>query len=212
MLSSFVRLPWLGFVPDEVSAAPPVAVARLAERLGVDPGVLEEYGRREQTRTDHLRSVAKYLGWKQASPGSAVFKELEQFLLDRAMEHDSPTLLFNLAREYPIAAKVIRPGVVTLMVGTARKAATDLTHETVADLLTEQVCSDLEWLRGMDAHLLDLSALPTDGSVGSADGAAPVPGDGGPPFHQSGAGAPRSRASVSDPVGDGGAVGGGPAG
>jgi tRNA(Met) C34 N-acetyltransferase TmcA len=28
-------LPWLGFVPDEV----PVAVARLAERLGLDPAV-----------------------------------------------------------------------------------------------------------------------------------------------------------------------------
>jgi hypothetical protein len=26
-------LPWLGFVPDEVRSAPPVAVARLAERL-----------------------------------------------------------------------------------------------------------------------------------------------------------------------------------
>jgi hypothetical protein len=57
-------LPWLGFVPDEVGSAPPVAVARLAERLGVDAGVLEEYGRRVQTRTDHLRSVVKYLGWK----------------------------------------------------------------------------------------------------------------------------------------------------
>ncbi len=33
-------------------------------------------------------------------------KELEQFLLDRAMEHDSPTLLFNLAREYLMSAKV----------------------------------------------------------------------------------------------------------
>ncbi|HUR09500.1 MAG TPA: DUF4158 domain-containing protein, partial [Nonomuraea sp.] len=60
-------------MPDEVNAAPPVAVAQLAERLGVDPGMLEEYGRREQTRTDHLRSVAKYPGWKQASPGSSVF-------------------------------------------------------------------------------------------------------------------------------------------
>jgi len=29
-------LPWLGFVPDEVSSAPPVA--RLAQRLGLDPG------------------------------------------------------------------------------------------------------------------------------------------------------------------------------
>ena len=36
-------------------------------------------------------------------------KELEQFLLDRAMEHDSPTLLFSLAREYLASAKVIGP-------------------------------------------------------------------------------------------------------
>jgi hypothetical protein len=26
-------LPWLGFVPDKVSTAPPVAVARLADQL-----------------------------------------------------------------------------------------------------------------------------------------------------------------------------------
>nr|WP_275106792.1 DUF4158 domain-containing protein [Nocardia brasiliensis] len=29
-------LPWLGFVPDKVAAAPPVAVARLAQQLEVD--------------------------------------------------------------------------------------------------------------------------------------------------------------------------------
>jgi Domain of unknown function (DUF4158) len=28
-------LPWLGFVPDEVTSAPPPAVGRLAERLGI---------------------------------------------------------------------------------------------------------------------------------------------------------------------------------
>src|ERR1022692_1874007 len=61
-------LPWLGFVPDEVSSAPPVAVARLAERLGLDPEVLEGYGRRSHTRSDHLLLVAKYLGWKSAVP------------------------------------------------------------------------------------------------------------------------------------------------
>lgn len=30
------------------------------------------------------------------------------------MEHDSPTLLFNLAREYLMAATVIRPGALVL--------------------------------------------------------------------------------------------------
>jgi hypothetical protein len=102
-------LPWLGFVPDDVRAAPPVAVARLAGRLGVDAGVLQEYGRRGQTRTDHLRLVAEYLSWKPAPGGGEAMKELEQFLLARAMEHDSPTALFNLGCEYLIAAKTIRP-------------------------------------------------------------------------------------------------------
>ena len=41
--------------------------------------------------------MAGYLRWHQAPPGSARYKELRQFLLDRAMEHDSPPLLFNLA-------------------------------------------------------------------------------------------------------------------
>ena len=149
-------------------------------------------------------------------------KELEQFLLDRAMEHDSPTLLFNLAAEYLIAAKTIRPGVVILakMVASARAGARALTWEQVEHLLTGQVREDLDrllhgrrragddpagvadhagggrdggggedrrsrswcYLRGMDAH--------TAGSVDAADRAAPVPGHGGPPLHQPGAGAP----------------------
>ncbi|PZG52237.1 hypothetical protein C1I98_07005 [Spongiactinospora gelatinilytica] len=128
-------------------------------------------------------------------------KELEQFLQDRAMEHDSPTLLFNLAREYLMSAKVIRPGAIALakLVGTARAAAGELTSHKVAHVLTAQVRSDLDlllkvdaglgctrlewltkaateasatavktsidklaWLRAMDAHLLDLSALPNE--------------------------------------------------
>ena len=101
-------LPWLGFVPDEVSSAPPVAVARLAERLGLDPGVPEGYGRRSHTRSDHLLLVAKYLGWKSAPAGGGEMKEVEQFLLDRAMEHDSPALLFNLATEFRFLATVGR--------------------------------------------------------------------------------------------------------
>jgi hypothetical protein len=45
-------LPWLGFVPDDVSAAPAAAVGRLSQRLGIAMGELRGYGEREQTRTD----------------------------------------------------------------------------------------------------------------------------------------------------------------
>jgi hypothetical protein len=90
-------LPWLGFVPDEVRAAPQVAVARLGARLKVDPGVLACYGAREQTRTDHLLAVTDYLGWKSAPAAGAAAKELEEFVACRAMEHDSPSLLCRRA-------------------------------------------------------------------------------------------------------------------
>jgi hypothetical protein len=43
-----------------------VAVARLAQRLRLDPAVLEGYEQRAHTRSDHLRLVADYLGWKIA--------------------------------------------------------------------------------------------------------------------------------------------------
>ncbi len=39
-------LSWLGFVPDRLTTAPPVAVARLAEQLRVDPVEIGSYGRR----------------------------------------------------------------------------------------------------------------------------------------------------------------------
>jgi Domain of unknown function (DUF4158) len=42
-------LPWLGFVPDDVASAPPAAMARLADQLGVDPDMIRSYGRRAKT-------------------------------------------------------------------------------------------------------------------------------------------------------------------
>ena len=149
-------LPWLGFVPDEVSSAPPVAVARLADLLGQCPGgAVEGYGRRSHTRSDHLLLVAKYLGWKSAPAGGGQMKKVEQFLLDRAMEHDSPTLLFNLATEFLMSVKTIRPGVSVLerMIISARTGATALTSELVGHLLTGQRCSDLDRLLVSDAGL-----------------------------------------------------------
>jgi hypothetical protein len=155
MLVQLCTLPWLGFVPDDVRSAPPAAVGRLADRLGVEPAALSLYGQRAQTRSDHLGMIAEHLGWKTAPAGSNEMKELEQFLLDRAMEHDSPTLLFSLAREYLVSAKVTRPGAIVLakMIGTARKGAGDLTAQLVGHLLTGEVRADLDRMLLVDAGL-----------------------------------------------------------
>jgi Domain of unknown function (DUF4158) len=156
-------LPWLGFVPDDVTSAPQAAVARLADQLGLDAGALGGYGKRAQTRSDHLKLVTKYLKWKTTPDGSRAMKELAQFLLDRAMEHDSPTLLFNLAREYLMASKVVRPSAITLakMVGTARADAAKLTSQMVAHLLTMQMRQDLDRLLMVDVGLGMAASLTT---------------------------------------------------
>ncbi len=146
-------LPWLGFVPDDVGAAPAVAVARLAGQLEVDPGVLRHYGRRPKTGTDHLRLVARYRGWRV--PTSLEFKEFDEFLLARAMEHDSPTLLFRLACEYVISVQVIRPGPVTVLekVAHAREQAQRETYDRLAHAFTEQRCAGLDGLLVVDPEI-----------------------------------------------------------
>lgn len=131
-------LPWLGYVPDDVSSAPAAAVGRLSQRLGVPMGELREYGARSQTRTDHLREIAAYAGWRTTD--AAEWKELDEFLFARAMEHDSPKLLFRLACEFLISGRVARPGVVHLLehVATARNRAREETWARVEHLLSER--------------------------------------------------------------------------
>ena len=136
-------LPWLGFVPDEVTAAPAPAVGRLAGRLGIPATELHGYGQREQTRTGHLREILAYTGWRAIDvPG---WKELDEFLFARAMEHDSPKLLFRLACEYLASGRVVRPGVVFLLerVASARERARAETWALLAHLVKD----DLEGTR-----------------------------------------------------------------
>lgn len=152
-------LPWLGFVPDDVASAPQAAVARLAEQLQVDPDAIRSYERRAKTRTDHLRRVARYLGWRHA--GALELKELDEFLLARAMEHDSPTLLFRLACEYLISAKVIRPGPVMVVerVAHAREEARQETFDLLAHEFTDERRTALDGLLVADAAI-GMTRLP----------------------------------------------------
>ena len=146
-------LPWLGYVPDEVRAAPISTVARLSEQLGLPIGVLHGYGARAQTRTDHLRDIAVYLGWRPMD--AREWKQLEEFLFSRAMEHDSPKLLFRLACEYLGSSRVIRPGVVSLLerVATARDEARGETWTRVEHLLYPQRRGELDGLLVPDSEL-----------------------------------------------------------
>ncbi len=150
MAVQLCTLPWLGFVPDDVTCAPPAAVARLSQHLGIPMGELRGYAAREQTRTTHLGQVVRYLKW--TVPDERTYKELDEFLLARAVEHDSPSLLFRLAREHRASSMVVRPGPVLLLehVATARAAAKRETYDRYSHLLTGTRPAELDGLLVFD--------------------------------------------------------------
>lgn len=94
-----------------------------------------------------------YLGWRPAS--AMELKELDEFLLARAMEHDSPTLLFRLGCEYLLSAKVIRPGPDTVVrrVVHAREQAQRETYDRVSHELTAQRCTEPDALLVPDVSI-----------------------------------------------------------
>jgi Domain of unknown function (DUF4158) len=131
-------LRYLGFVPDHLQAIPPEVIAFVAEQLEIDPRVLPLYANRRRTQTDHQLHVQAYLQFRRAAPLD--FYALQTWLVERALEHDKPTLLLQLACEKLYREKIVRPGVTRLerLVATARDQAHAETFRRLTPLLTDE--------------------------------------------------------------------------
>ena len=145
-------LRYLGFVPDDLSTAPLAAVHFIAGQLELAPAAMQQYGRRIHTRTEHLLQVQAYLGFRKAT--SADLDALAQWLLERALEHDKPTLLLQLACEQLRREGIVRPGITRLepLVATARHQAQEETYRCLLPLL---IPSRRTWLDALLAPETD---------------------------------------------------------
>src|SRR6266581_3556094 len=143
-------LRYLGFVPTDFKATPEVVVAFVAEQLGIAPHVLALYDNR-RTQSDHRRYVRAYLGFRQATPLDVY--ALQTWLVARALEHDKPTLLLQLACEKLHRERIVRPGVTRLerFVATAREKAHEETFRQLTPLLTDERKTLLDGLLQPDA-------------------------------------------------------------
>jgi TnpA family transposase len=143
-------LRYLGFVPTDFKAMPEVVVTFVAEQLGIAPRVLTLYDNR-RTQSDHRRYVRAYLGFRQATPLDVY--TLQTWLLARALEHDKPTLLLQLACEKLHRERIVRPGVTRLerFIATAREKAHDETFRQLTPLLTDDRKTLLDGLLQPDA-------------------------------------------------------------
>ncbi len=146
-------LRYLGFCPDHLTTTPPEVVNYLAEQLDVSPAALKTYGKRAHTRTDHLKAIQLYLGWRDAT--SENLSVLEQWLLERALEHNKPTLLLQLASEFLYQNKIVRPGITRLerMVATVREQAQLQTFCRLKPLFTPSRQNFLDQLLVRDDQL-----------------------------------------------------------
>ena len=114
----------LGFCPDDVTTAPPSAVRFVARQLGVDPGVLDGYGSRAQTRTDHVNQVKAHLGFCSAT--NADLQDARDWLAAEALVQDRPVVLFRLVCERLHELRLVRPGLSVIeqsLVGVAREGS-----------------------------------------------------------------------------------------
>ena len=122
-------LRYVGFAPDELQTAPAAAVEYVAQQLGVAPQALAAYGTRRPTRTTHFQQVQTHLHFRLATPLD--FYALQTWLGERALEHDKPTLLLQLACDKLRREHIVRPGLTRLeRLPTASAEVSRFTPET----------------------------------------------------------------------------------
>src|SRR5436305_3023262 len=116
-------LRYLGFAPDDLSTTPEEVVLYVARQLDVPAAAIHAYGQRIKTRTAHLQQVQAYLGFRTATPLDLY--ALQTWLGERALEHDKPSLLLQLACDKLRREQIVRPGLTRLerLVATARHSA-----------------------------------------------------------------------------------------
>jgi TnpA family transposase len=143
-------LRFLGFILLDLSSIPAEVISYVARQLKVSARSLADYGSRERTRQEQLREIQTHLGFRRASEKDLA--TLGKWLLERALEHDKPTLLFQLACQKLIDEKIVRPGVTRLerMVATAREQAQSETFNHLSPLLTDERKKKLDHLLFFD--------------------------------------------------------------
>ncbi len=146
-------LRFLGFCPDDLSTTPESVVSFVAKQLDVAPSELARYGRRGQTRTEHLRQIRRYLRFRKATATDLI--QLEGWLVDRALEHDRPTWLLRLACEHLLGFRIERPGVTHLerVIASVRQRAWQETCRRLAPILTRHCTARLDGLLAVDADI-----------------------------------------------------------
>jgi hypothetical protein len=81
-------LRYLGFLPHDLISVPIEVIKFIEEQLNLSVECLTDYGKRPQTRQEHLKSVLDYLGLRRAN--STDWKNLRTWLVGGHLNMTSP--------------------------------------------------------------------------------------------------------------------------
>jgi TnpA family transposase len=131
-------LRYLGFSLSDFTVLPEMLVTFVGKQLGIETSDIKIYGERIATRTEHLQEILAYLGFRKAT--QADLDTLTSWLVERALEHDRPKLLLQLACEKLYSDKIVRPGLSFLerIVATARSQVQQETFNRLTPLLNPE--------------------------------------------------------------------------
>ena len=139
----------LGFIPVELHTAPVEVVRFVADQVEAHVDDLETYSARARTLHAHAELIERHLGFRRPRPDD--LKMLGDWLLERALEHDRPIVLFRMACRHLKTEGLVRPGVTVLerLVLNARRRAMEVTWQKL------EPYTDADRRRRLDA-LLDV--------------------------------------------------------
>jgi len=144
---------WLGFVPAEFEHAPVGGVQRLADQLDVDAEELAAYEPPERTAREHRQRAAQLARFRD--PDVRDVDDVEDLLVEHALEHDSPLALLRTAAITLRDRQLLRPGISTLerLVASARARAERDTYERLEPVLGAHTRRALDALCVTDVRL-----------------------------------------------------------
>ena len=146
-------LRYLGFFPDELQQIPTVVVDYVAAQFQLSSEVLVLYSQGSSQQRQHQKQIQTLLGYRRATPLDLL--SLDKWMLSRALEHDKPLLLFQMACDWLKQNQLIRIGTTRLerRVATVRNQAQEETYEILKPLLTQTICEALDQLLVVDIEL-----------------------------------------------------------
>lgn len=139
---------YLGYVPDNwKEKLPPAIFNAICEQLGYNISLttLKDYGKREQTQTEHLRQILIHLKFRKWQP-LLDNQVVEQWLVEKGMVHDKERYLLDLLCQKLYRKKILRLSIGTLeaMVGNIREILVKETYNRLSFLWTDDFFEKLD--------------------------------------------------------------------